>query len=230
MTNPNSIMVFAAGKGTRMRPLTDTMPNPLIPVAGKPLIDHAFDLIDPLALPTKVVNLHHHAHMLREHLAHRAIQFSDETNTLLETGGGLRHALPLLGPDPVFTLNTDAVWRGENPLAALANAWDPGRMDGLLVLIKPENALGHRGQGDFLIDANGRLTRGPGPVYSGAQIIKTDRLASVPDTAFSLNIIWDHMLKNRRLFGLILDGHWCDVGQPSSLPLAENMLGAVDVH
>ena len=229
MTTPTSIMVFAAGKGTRMRPLTDAMPKPLIPVAGKPLLDHAFGLIDPLDLSTTVVNLHYHAEMIRNHLAGRAITFSDESDALLETGGGLRKALPLLGPDPVFTLNTDAVWTGGNPLAALATNWDPRRMDALLVLIPPGNAIGHRGKGDFLIDTAGRLSRGPGAIYSGAQIIKTDRLAHIPDTAFSLNLIWDQMLAEGRLFGLVLDGQWCDVGQPSSIPLAEAMLGGAIV-
>ncbi len=225
MPNPTSIMIFAAGKGTRMLPLTQHQPKPLIAVEGKALLDHAMDLIPPLGPMRRVVNLHYKSAMIRNHLSGQDIQFSDETDQLLETGGGLRHALPLLGTDPVFTLNTDAVWRGANPLQQLAKAWDPTQMDALLLLIKQENAIGHSGQGDFVVDQNGRLSRGPGHIYSGAQIIKTDGLADITDTVFSLNLLWDKMLKNTRLFGLVSDTSWCDVGKPSSLPLASAMLG-----
>lgn len=229
MTQPTSIMIFAAGHGTRMRPLTDHAPKPLIKVAGKALIDHAMDIVALVNLTAQVVNVHYKAAMLRDHLADTGVQFSDEENQLLETGGGLRHALPLLGPNPVFTLNTDAVWRGESPLKQLAQAWDPARMDALLLLIHPQNATGHSGQGDFSTDDQGRLTRGRGYIYSGAQIIKTDRLHEVPDACFSLNIIWNKMQADRRLFGLVCENQWCDVGQPASIPLAEEMLGDTDV-
>ena len=229
MTQPDSIMIFAAGKGTRMRPLTDAKPKPLIEVAGKPLIDHAFDLIDDIGLKRQVVNLHYRPEMIRKHLAQRAVVFSDETDALLETGGGLRQALPLLGNDPVFTLNTDAVWQGPNPLQDLSAAWDPARMDALLLLIRPENALGHAGKGDFLAAPDGRLTRGPGAIYSGAQIIDTGLLDRIPEASFSLNLVWDMMLEKGRLFGLLSDAKWCDVGQPSSLPLAEQLVGTCDV-
>lgn len=229
MTTPKSIMIFAAGLGTRMRPLTDTQAKPLIPVAGKPLLDHAMDLVNDAAVPNRVINLHYRANDIRAHLAGQSVVFSDETPALLETGGGLRHALPLLGTDPVFTLNTDAVWNGPNPLCSLASAWNPATMDALLLLIRPENAIGHRGTGDFNVDTNGRLTRGPGTIYAGAQIIKTDRLAAMPSGPFSLNLIWDQMQTDHRLFGQVSDGKWCDVGQPSSIPLAEKMIGFADV-
>lgn len=224
MTSPSSIMVFAAGRGTRMRPLTDNLPKPLIKVAGRTLLDHALDLAKPLSLARKVANIHAHPDMLHAHLVARGLLVSDERSALLETGGGLRHALPLLGSGPVFTLNTDAVWKGPNPLIELQAAWDPSRMDALLHLAKPENIIGHKGKGDFLVAADGRLSRGPGPVYTGAQIIKTERLAEISSEAFSLNQLWDLLDESGTLFGLTSDVKWCDVGQPESLPLAEELM------
>ena len=227
MTHPNAALLFAAGLGTRMRPLTDDRPKPLIEVAGKPLIDHALALVDPLGLARVVVNTHYQGEMIARHLQDRDITISHETPEALETGGGLKHALPHLGSGPVFTLNTDAVWRGPNPLQSLQDAWDPGRMDALLLCLPKENARGHKGQGDFLLDAEGRLSQGPGLVYSGVQVIKTEGVAAIPQQAFSL---WDHwrpMLKAGRMFGLAYDGQWCDVGYPEAIALAEEMLADV---
>ena len=226
---PQSIMIFAAGLGTRMGALTKDRPKPLIEVAGKPLIDHAIDLTTGLGLRRRVVNTHYHAAMLQRHLAGQDILISDETDLLLETGGGLRHALPLLGPDPVFTLNSDAVWGGHNPLRTLAAAWDPDRMEALLLLLPPQSALGHRGAGDFFLGTDDRLIRGPGLIYGGAQIMRTDRLADIPDPVFSLNRVWDQMAQDGGLFGVRHDGRWCDVGRPDSIALAETMLADADV-
>ncbi|MBS0563612.1 MAG: nucleotidyltransferase family protein [Proteobacteria bacterium] len=226
---PSALMLFAAGLGTRMGALTRDRPKPLITVAGKALIDHA--LAQASAAGRVVVNLHYLPDQIRAHLARRPdIAFSPETETILETGGGLRQALPLLGPGPVFTLNSDAVWTGPDATAQLVAAWEPARMDALLLLVPPERAAGHMGAGDFLMDGAGRLTRGPGLVYSGAQILKTGDLAAVPDRVFSLNLVWNRMIERRRLFGLVHGGGWCDVGRPEAIPLAEALLsGAGDV-
>jgi len=226
---PEAIMIFAAGLGTRMGAHTADQPKPMIPVAGKPLIDHALDLTRGLGLRRTIVNTHYRAEMLRRHLAGRNILISDETDLLRETGGGLRHALPLLGAGPVFTLNSDAVWGGTNPLKTLAQAWDPTRMEALLLLLPPQAALGHRGAGDFLIGPDGQITRGTGLIYGGAQIMRTDRLADIADPVFSLNRVWDQMAQDSGLFGVIHDGQWCDVGQPQSIALAESMLANADV-
>ncbi len=217
-------MLFAAGFGTRMGALTAQQPKPMVPVAGRPLIDHALTLCHQAKLSRIVINLHYRGDQLRTHLANQDVMFSEEQPEVLETGGGLRKALPLLGEAPVFTLNSDAVWTGQNPLLQLAKAWDPARMDALLLLVPKPNAQGHTGNGDFLINDQGQLSRGAGAVYSGAQIIKTDMLASMPKGAFSLNLCWNEMQQQGRLFGTLHDGGWCDVGQPDSIALAENML------
>ena len=226
---PQALMLFAAGKGTRMGALTADRPKPLVEVGGRPLIGHALSLAEPLRPLRLVANVHCRADLLRPWLARHDIAVSDETDRLLETGGGLRKAVPLLGPGPVFTLNTDAVWDGPNPLAALAAAWDPARMDALLLLLPRGNAIGHAGRGDFLVDPAGRLTRGPGAVYSGAQIIDPAVLAPIPDEAFSMNRAWDLSAARGRLFGLVHHGRWCDVGRPESLPLAEALVRAAHV-
>lgn len=227
---PQSLMLFAAGMGTRMRPLTERLPKPLIEVAGRPLVDHALALADEAGIGQIAVNIHHLPDLMRGHFAQRPdILIADETAALLETGGGLRAALPLLGSGPVFTLNTDAVWTGPNPLARLRAAWRPGRMDALLLLVPRDRASGHTGAGDFLADAEGRLRRGPGAVYTGAQIITTGRLAAVGETAFSIGRIWDEMIADGRLFGILHDGGWCDVGRPEAIAVAESLLARADV-
>jgi len=217
-------MLFAAGFGTRMGALTATQPKPMIPVAGKPLIDHALEHVTDHGLERIVVNLHYLPDQITTHLDGRNIAFSLESPDILETGGGLRAALPQLGPGPVFTMNTDAVWSGPNPLRLLSAQWDPAKMDALLVTIAPENAIGHSGKGDFIADADGCAQRGPGAIYSGLQIIKTEGLANIPDTAFSLNLLWNKMIDEGRLFTLPYPGRWCDVGRPEGIDLAEKML------
>lgn len=218
-------MLFAAGFGTRMGPLTVTRPKPMIEVAGRPLVDYALDLVRPMGLSKIVANLHYKPETLAAHLALNNVALSYEQPDILDTGGGLRAALPLLGAGPVYTMNTDAVWQGVNPLKHLADAWQPEKMDALLLCIPPENAKGHTGLGDFVFDAGGNLVRGQGLIYSGAQIIKTNGLKLVDETAFSLNVLWDRMIESKRLFGLTYPGKWCDVGQPESIAKAEAMLG-----
>lgn len=218
-------MLFTAGLGARMGALTADRPKPLIEVGGRALVDHALAQVDGAGIGRVVANIHYLADRITAHLSGRGnIRFSDETETILETGGGLRKALPLLGDGPVFTLNTDAVWTGANPLAELRAAWDPARMDGLMLLVPSGRATGHAGPGDFDRDADGRLRRGRSFVYTGAQIVATGGLAAIPDRVFSLNLLWDRMLADGRLFGVVHDGGWCDVGRPEAIPLAEALL------
>jgi len=220
-------MLFAAGFGTRMGALTADRPKPLIAVAGRPLIDHALALTAGRGLRI-VVNAHYLAAQITAHLArHPEITVLTEAPELLDTGGGLKHALAHLGPGPLFTLNTDAVWTGSNPLATLAAAWQPERMDALVLLTPRARAVGHSGKGDFEMDAEGRLSRGPGLIYTGCQILDPTRLAEIPDRIFSLNRFWDLLIAEGRLFGALHAGGWCDVGRPESLPLAETLLADV---
>lgn len=222
--DPEALMLFAAGFGTRMGALTAHRPKPLIPVAGRALIDHALTLAVEAGIGRIVVNLHYLPDQIAAHLAGWAgVALSPEPE-ILETGGGLRAALPLLGPGPVFTLNSDAVWTGANPLAQLRAAWDPARMDALLLLIAPDRARGHAGRGDFLLDGGGRISRGAGAIYSGAQIVKTDGLNAFPDRVFSLNRVWDGLIATGRAYGVVHPGGWCDVGRPESIAEAEAML------
>jgi len=220
------LMLFAAGRGTRMGALTATRPKPMIEVAGRPLIDHALALADAAGTRPIVVNLHHLGEQIARHLCARPISLSREP-ILLETGGGLRQALPLLGKGPVMTLNADAIWTGCNPLQELAQAWDDARMDALLLLAPRAQARGHSGRGDFLIDPDSRLRRAEGaeaPVYLGAQILRTEGLAEIADEIFSLNRLWDILIARGRVYGLIHQGGWCDVGRPEGIAEAEALL------
>jgi len=158
------------------------------------------------------------------------VRLSHETPDILDTGGGLRAALPLLGDGPVLTMNSDAVWQGPNPLAHLAPLWDGARMGALLLCLPPGRALGHAGPGDFTLAPDGRLARGPGLVYSGVQVIDPACLADIPDRAFSLNRAWDRLAAEGRLFGAVYPGHWCDVGHPEGIALAEDMLAKTHVR
>jgi MurNAc alpha-1-phosphate uridylyltransferase len=224
-------MIFAAGLGTRMGALTRDRPKALIEVGGLALIDHALAIVRAAGVARIVVNAHAHAGLLAAHLARVAPDaLIAREPALLETGGGLKAALPLLGPGPVFTLNADVVWRGPNPLAALADTWDAGRMGALLALVPLGAARGHAGAGDFEIDAAGRLTRrGHAPtaafVYAGAQIIEPAALDPFPTGAFSLNRVWDGLRAEGRLAGRVWSGGWVDVGRPEGVALAEAELG-----
>ncbi|WP_146590316.1 nucleotidyltransferase family protein [Puniceibacterium confluentis] len=220
---PDAIMLFAAGFGTRMGALTRDRPKPLIPVGGRPLIDHALDIADSHGPLRRVVNTHYKSDQMARHLADRNVSVSTELPEILDTGGGLRAALPLLGPDPVFTLNTDAVWSGPNPLDLLAAGWDPSGMEGLLLCVPLHQALGRKGAGDFRLE-HGRLHRGGDLVYTGAQILRTDGLAEIPETVFSLNLLWNRMQARGTLFGITYPGQWCDVGHPEGIALAESLL------
>lgn len=226
-------MIFAAGFGTRMGALTAHTPKPLLAVGGQTLIDRALDVADAAGITKTIVNLHYHGDKIAAHLAQRKnIVLSWERDHILETGGGLRHALPLLGQDPVFTLNPDIVWVGANPLIQLANIWDATKMDALLLLLPMATIKGRDGRADFLLGPEGRITRAGNTgqhLYLGAQIIRTDGLAEIPEAAFSLNRLWDQMIASGRAYGLIHQGDWCDVGTPQGLADAEAMLATPHV-
>jgi MurNAc alpha-1-phosphate uridylyltransferase len=214
------LMVFAAGRGTRMGALTADRPKPLIRVAGRALIDHALALgagCDPV-----VVNSHYLGDQVAAHLAGRGVAINAEAE-LLDTGGGLKAALPLLGPGPVFTLNSDAVWTGPNPLATLAAAWAEG-MEALLLLVPESCARGRQGPGDFALGADGRPVRGGSLVYTGAQVIRTEAVAAEPALVFSLNRVWDGCAARGTLFGVVHPGGWADVGHPAGIAEAEVLL------
>ena len=222
-------MIFAAGLGTRMGALTRDRPKPLIEVAGRPLIDHALALVRAAGIERIVVNTHAHADQLQSHLARVAPEavLSHEPD-LLETGGGLKRALPLLGAGPVFTLNADMVWSGPNPLAALAAAWASGT--GAMVCLVPRAAaVGHGGPGDFFLDGGRVRRRGAAAtadfVYAGAQIIDPAPVAAFPAEVFSLNPVWDGLIADGRLEGLVHPGGWVDVGRPEGIALAAGVAG-----
>ena len=217
------ILFFAAGLGTRMAPLTADRPKPLIPVAGKPLFDHAFDLTTGPEIGRRFANVHYLPDQMRAHLAARSVSVSDETELLRDTGGGLTHALPQMQGDPVMTLNTDAVWHGENPIPRMMATWHDG-MDCLLMLVPRDRAVGHTGTGDFVVSPDGRLSRGPGAIYTGLQLIRRTVLLPYTDPVFSLNTVWSDLISKGTLYGMTYSGRWCDVGRPDSIPLAEALL------
>ena len=220
------LMIFAAGNGTRMAPLTDVTPKPLILVGGQTLLDRALALGRQAGAGPVALNIHHLGGQIRDHIAGTDIAISDESDLLLETGGGLRKARPLLGPGPVITMNPDVIWTGPNPVSALLAAWDDASMDALLMLVPLGRTHGRNGGGDFSLDDAGRLIRKGDLVYGGAQIIRPDRLAEIGDQVFSLNRLWDLMIADGRAYGLIHPGEWCDVGRPDCIPLAEGLLDA----
>jgi MurNAc alpha-1-phosphate uridylyltransferase len=231
MSDPRAAMVMAAGLGTRMRPLTDTCPKPLLQVAGRALVDHAIDHARAEGLSPIVVNLHHHAAQMRAHLAGRDVLLSDETDMLLETGGGVRRALPLLGADPFVVLNSDAIFSGPPPVPTLLEAWDASRMDALLLLVPRSAARAYTRAGDFTLGADGRpARRGDAPeapfVYAGAQIIRPEAFADTPEGPFSTNLVWDRLLAEGRLFAVVHRGGWVDVGTPAGLDAANALLSA----
>lgn len=230
---PLPLMLFAAGFGTRMGALTADRPKPLIPVAGRALIDHALDVAAAAGVARCVANLHYRADQLAAHLAARNIGLSFELEQILETGGGLKAALPLLGPGAVLTLNTDAIWTGANPLTQLMDAWDGDQMDALLLTLPADMARSASGRSDFHVDDTGRITWAKGRdgvLYLGAQILKPHLVAEVPDTAFSLHGPWTRAINAGRAFAITHAGDWCDVGHPEGIAQAERLLAAGPAH
>ncbi|QFS84652.1 Bifunctional protein GlmU [Roseivivax sp. THAF40] len=218
---PDAVMIFAAGFGTRMGALTANRPKPLIEVAGRSLLDRTLSLA--AHVPRRVVNAHYLGHMIADHLAGQDVTVVQE-ETILDTGGGLKNAASVLGAGPVFTMNADAVFAGPNPLRALEAAWQPDRMDALLLCVPLPRAIGRNGGGDFAIGEDGRLSRGGAHVYTGVQIVKTDGLSDIHEEAFSLNMLWDRMATEGRLYGFEYPGRWADVGHPDGISRAEEML------
>ena len=236
-TAPKTAMVLAAGLGTRMRPLTDDRPKALVEVGGRALIDHVLDRLAEAGVERAVVNVHWFAERLEGHLAARArgpeIIISDERTELLETGGGLKRAAPLLGHEPVFVANIDSVWidRGD-ALNQLARLWNPSIMDAALLLATREGAIGFEGDGDFFLADDGRLTfRGEewsAPfAYMGVHITRPGYAAAGPDGPFSLSGLWRESARAGRLFGCVLDGDWMHVGDPQARGEAEARLAGV---
>jgi len=226
-------MVLAAGLGVRMRPLTLSRPKPLIEVGGLPLIDRILDHLADAGVATTVINVHYLAGQLRSHVAARAkprIVISDETETLLETGGGVTKALPLLGAGPFLVLNGDVLWQdGATPtLVDLARFWRDDMMDALLLLHPTSTALGYHGMGDFAMDQVGRLTRRDAGVvpflFAGIQILHPRLFAGCAAERFSLNRLYDRAADNGRLYGVRHLGRWMHVGSPGDLAAAESAL------
>ena len=219
-------MVFGAGFGKRMAPLTVTTPKPLVALAGTTLLDRALAFADEASADPIVVNAHYLANQIVSHLAGRDVTVIEERPNILDTGGGLRNALAHLGEDPLFTLNPDAAWLGPNPLEVLDRAWRPDTMRALLLLVPRAQAEAHLGAGDFDIDAAGCLSRGSGFVYTGAQLIDPSGLHDIPGDAFSLNIYWDALDRLGGIHGVVYPGTWCDVGHPAGLDRATELLKA----
>lgn len=231
----HTAMVLAAGHGTRMRPLTDDRSKAMVEVGGKPLIDHMLDRLHGAGIKRAIVNVHAHADHLEAYLKSRStgpkIIISDERDQLLETGGGMVKALPLLGDAPVLACNIDAIWTEFNGpvIASVIDRWNPDIMDDLLLLAPIEQTLGYHGKGDFLFAHDGRLERrgkrDEAPyVYAGVQITKLDRLAKQPVEPFSRNRIWDETLQAGTIYGRPLDGFWMHVGDPQARDEAEARL------
>ncbi len=237
MSKVTAAMIMGAGLGSRMRPLTDDRPKPLVIVGGKTLIDHSLDRLVSAGVTLAVVNLHYKAEMLRAHLGKRhdiEIIFSDESDKLLDTGGGVVKALPHFRGAPFFVLNSDSIWieTGTPALPAMLTHWDESRMDGLLLLADMQTALGYDGMGDFVLKAEGRVARarshaGAAYAYPGVQIAHPRLFADAPEGAFSTNIMWDRAIAGGRLFGTVLDGRWIHVGTPEARDEADAVLGAL---
>jgi N-acetyl-alpha-D-muramate 1-phosphate uridylyltransferase len=233
----DSAMVLAAGLGKRMRPITDAIPKPLVRVGGRALIDHALDRVADAGITTAVVNVHYLADLIEAHLRSRGrpnVVVSDERGELLETGGGVKRALPLLGTRPFLLLNSDSLWIDgtRSNLVRLIEAWQLERTDILLLVAPVATSLGFEGRGDFFMEADGRLQRrgerdGAPFVYAGVAILKPQLFDDTPDGAFSLNLLFDRAIVAGRLHGLPLEGQWLHVGTPDAIAAAEERLASV---
>jgi len=229
-------MVLAAGLGTRMRPLTDHRPKALVEVAGKPLIDHVLDRLRDAGVSRAVVNVHHFADQMEAHLATRRdleVLVSDERAALLDSGGGIQHARALLGEDPILLANIDSLWLedGEPALETLKTAWDPGRMDLVLLLVRRGHGIGFEGPQGFFMDAEGRLTHSTDPDVAtpfanvGFGILAPQALDDQPKAgAFSIHPTWRRLQAEGRLYGAAMEAFWMHVGDPAARDAAEARL------
>jgi MurNAc alpha-1-phosphate uridylyltransferase len=237
-TTPKTAMVLAAGLGVRMKPITDTRPKPLIEVAGKALIDYALDRLLVADVETAAVNVHHFADQIEAHLRQRSrpkIVVSDERAALLDTGGGIVNALQWLGSAPFLLMNSDSLWlEGASNLLRLGHAFDPARMDVLLLLAQREGAIGYSGRGDYRMNEQGILHRRregeTAPlVYAGAAVLAPSLFANAPKGAFSLTRLFDRAEDAGRLHGLLLEGIWMHVGSPEAIAQAEKAIRSGEV-
>ena len=229
----DTAMVLAAGLGNRMRPLTASQPKPMVRVAGKPLIDHVLDKLAEAGVARAVVNVHYLADALEAHVTARAapkVAVSDEREQLLETGGGMVKAAPLL-PDPFFEVNSDNIWLDgpKNAFRDLSDAWNAERMDALLLVVPHSRAHNFVGSGDFYMSAAGRLSR-PKPgrvapfVWTGIQLVSKRLLRDAPEGPFSTNVLWNRAIEEGRLYGVAFTGHWFEVGTPGAIAPTEAAL------
>ena len=235
VTPPTTAMVLAAGIGSRMRPLTDDRPKALVEVGGRALIDHVLDRLGEAGVETAVVNVHHFAEQMEAHLAgrtHPRVEIADERAGLLDSGGGIKNALPLLGDDPIWVANIDSLWMGgaTPPLELMKAAWDPEIMDMLLLLVPRGQGIGFEGPRGFLMDEAGRITHSaddanPAPLANvGFQIMKPGLLDDQPDGAFSILPLWWRLQEKGRIFGVVMDAFWMHVGDPAAREAAEEYL------
>lgn len=232
----DTAMVLAAGLGKRMRPLTAARPKPLVKVAGKPLIDWSLERLVDAGIGKAVVNVHYLADAMEAHLAHFAgldIVISDERDVLLETGGGMVRAADKL-PDPFFCLNSDNIWLDgpRNAFAELSGAWDPARMDALLLMVRHPAAHNYEGKGDFHLDPLGRVSRRRNGriapyIYTGIQLVSHRLLRDAPEGPFSTNLLWTRAMEEGRLYGWVHTGEWFEVGTPQAIaPTEARLTGA----
>ena len=231
----DTAMIMAAGKGTRMMPLTADRPKPLIEVGGVALLDHVLDHLRDAGIGKIVVNVHYRAEQVEQHLAGSAadlhVRISDERDVLRDTGGGLVHALPIISDDPFICVNADNWWTnaGENAISRLMAAWDDDRMDVLMLLIPLESAFNSQGVGDFNMDADGRLSRRQGNapasyVWTGIQMLSKRLIVDPPADVFSTNVFWDRAIAEGRCMGIVHEGLWFDVGYPAAIAATEAKL------
>ena len=226
---PTHGMVLAAGFGTRLKPLTDTMPKPLIPVAGRCMLDRALDRLEEAGVRNLVVNAHYLADMIALHLSKRPDIMLSCEDTILETGGGVARALPYLGNDPFFVVNGDIIWtdgQGEPALRRLANVWDDARMDALLLLHPIGSAYGYDEEGNFFYPPlRWRKDGEIAPyVFAGVQVLHPRLFADAPEGAFSLRELYHRAYDRGRLAVLVHDGGWYHVGTPAALNETDRML------
>lgn len=228
-----SAMILAAGLGKRMRPLTDTLPKPLISVAGKSMLDRAFHYLQKTNVSNIVVNTHYLAPLIERHIKTFYPQTSiSHEEILLETGGGVKKALPLLGQDPFFVLNGDSIWTGPKSLTSMEKKWNGKEMDSLLLLIPRSKAHGYKRQGDFHMGPDGHLWRPKNEetapyVYIGVQLLNPQLFQDSPSGSFSMNLLWDQALRKRRLYGHVHEGEWFHISTPQDINKYEPMIESI---